>query len=132
MRVIFIASDEEVATWKRQAHEVRMNFSVFIRYRLNNFWSPQFTENGFKIPREEELAKGEASARSSDASGEVASRRLPKAGPHQPQNSIPADLPNYDVTIEVGPSPTICEHGAHAYYCQIWGCKFYEIPNGRR
>ena len=35
MRVIFIASDEEVAEWKRQAKAVRMNFSVFIRAMLN-------------------------------------------------------------------------------------------------
>lgn len=26
----------------------------------------------------------------------------------------------------------VCEHGATAYVCRRWGCKFYEIPNGRR
>lgn len=97
MRVIFIASDEEVTKWKQQAKEVRMNFSVFIRARLNNFWPPQFGPNEFTFPRGEELAAGEASARSSDASGEVASRRLPKAA--KPQKSIPVDLPKLDMSI---------------------------------
>lgn len=26
----------------------------------------------------------------------------------------------------------LCEHGMEAYKCKKWGCKFYEIPNGRR
>jgi hypothetical protein len=33
------------------------------------------------------------------------------------------------------PAPSVantCEHGATAYRCKKWGCKFYEIPNGRR
>ena len=35
MRIIFIASDEEAAEWKRQAAAVKMNLSVYIRARLN-------------------------------------------------------------------------------------------------
>ena len=51
----------------------------------------------YSIPRGEELAAGEASARGNDASGEVASRRLPKAA--KPQKSIPVDLPKLDMSI---------------------------------
>lgn len=25
-----------------------------------------------------------------------------------------------------------CEHGATAYNCKKWGCKFYDIANGRK
>lgn len=47
-----------------------------------------------------------------------------------------------DVTDEVFPptapsgKPTMtyaqCEHLATAYNCKVWGCKFYEISNGRK
>jgi hypothetical protein len=38
---MFIASDDEVVEWKRQAAIVRMNFSAFIRARLNQTLSDE-------------------------------------------------------------------------------------------
>jgi hypothetical protein len=57
------------------------------------------------IPRGEELAAGEASARSKDASGEIASRRLPKAA--KPQKSMPVELPD----------TTLCQHNMFKSSC---------------
>ena len=116
-RVTVILTDAQYAQFKKRAGDVPL--SRWLRTLASNevFWNPPLTDEQLaeleakrpkigdtvtirkparfvpSIPRGEELAKGEASARSSDASGEVASRRLPKAGPHQPQKSIPVELP---------------------------------------
>jgi hypothetical protein len=117
-------SEEQHAEWIRNAGDVPL--SKWAANAMDDFLSEYGKRSGSRItdiPRGEELATGEASARGIDASGEVASRRLPKAG--KPQKSIPVELPqNIDWPV--------CDHGANAYTCQTWGCKFYEIPNGRR
>jgi hypothetical protein len=71
-----ILTDEEYAQCKRQAGLIPLSS-----------WFRSLTG----IPRGEELATGEASARGTDASVGVRSQRLPK--PAKAQKSIPAELP---------------------------------------
>lgn len=90
-RVVVLFDDFEIAELLIRAGEVPL--SKWIRKRV------------LDIPRREELAAGEASAPSNDASGEVASRRLPKAA--KPQKSISVELPD----------TTLCQHNMFKGAC---------------
>lgn len=35
-------------------------------------------------------------------------------------------------TVKFEHGPELCEHDESAFHCTQWGCKFYEVPNGRR
>ena len=87
MRIMFEVTDEQGAELKRRAGLIPL--SRWIRAQL--------------FPQGEELAVGEASARSNDT---PAARRLPKAA--KPQKSIPAELPNWGVGKEASAAVTVC------------------------
>lgn len=94
-RLVILLSGDELAELKSLAGDVPL--AVWVRRR---------------ILRGEELATGQASARGTDASGEVISRRLPKAG--TPQKSIPAEVP-------AKRNVKTCSHGIERGY-RCWQC----------
>lgn len=127
-RVTVILTDVQYAKFKEKAGDVPL--SRWLRTLASNevFWNP--------LPTPEQQANTD--------------KLLPKIGSavtiKTPPKFVPSDLaftkegrdvlstfkePQLKVTIG-GVEVQFCEHGASAFNCKKWGCKFYEIPNGRR
>lgn len=123
-RVTVILTDAQYAKFKEKAGDVPL--SRWFRTLASNelFWNP--------VPTPEQQADID--------------KRFPKIGDtvtiKTPPRFKPDDLQIADIDkIAFGGIPKImigdeqvifCEHGATFPNCKKWGCKFYEIANGRK